>query len=387
MSDVEAVERPLRILYVAGREESYSRCRIVARALERRGHTVTLCMPPDRAFRHYPALVLRAARLARDVDVILVGFYGQLILPLIWLLSRKPIVFDMYITTYDTMVFDRAKATPGSLRAWVYGLSDRLSYWCATLSTLDNQHVIDHFGRLFNVDTARLRRLFLSVDDSVIQPRQSTDRPGSTETAAAVVAEQGADPVDRPFLVHFHGEYTPFHGVRHILRAAHLLRDEPIRFQLIGQGITYAEDRQLAESLQLDNVRFLDRVSYDELADCMARADVCLGVFGENYRGKLVITNKVVEAIGMAKPLITLRNAPVQELLSDQQSVYLVEPADPDGLAAAIRHLAADAPLRQRIAEQGYQRFLEQCSTERLGVGLEALLREALAIKSGRQGA
>jgi len=377
MSEAARRERPLRILYVAGREESYSRCRIVARALRKRGHTVTTCMPPDRAFRHYPRLVARAARLARDADVVLVGFYGQLILPVIWLLTRKPIVFDMYITTYDTMVFDRNKAQPGSLRAWVYGLSDRLSYWCSALSILDNQHVIEHFGRLFSVDTARLRRVFLSVDDDVIHPREQPAAP-----------MRAGEPGERPFLVHFHGEYTPFHGVRHILRAAHALRDEPIRFQLVGQGITYAEDRQLAETLQLDNVRFLDRVSYDELADCMARADVCLGVFGENHRGSLVITNKVVEAIGMAKPLITLRNAPVQELLTDQDSVFLVEPADPLGLATAIRTLAADAALRKRLAERGYQRFLEHCSTARLGEGLEALLLEALATRqTGRSAA
>ena len=361
--------RPLRILYVAGREESYSRCRIVARALESRGHAVRRCMPPDRAFRHYPQLVARAARMARDCDVILVGFYGQLILPAIRALTRKPIVFDMYITTYDTMVFDRHKADPGTPRAWVYGLSDRLSYRWADLSTLDNQHVIDHFGRLFGVDTGRLRRVFLSVDDTVIHPR---GEPGALVQRAP----------EEPLLVHFHGEYTPFHGVRHILRAAHLLRDEPIRFQLIGKGITYEEDRRLADELALDNVRFIDRVSYDALAGYMADADVCLGVFGENPRGALVITNKVVEAIGMGRPLVTLRNAPVQELLTDGDSVYLVEPADPRGLADALRALAADPALRIRLGQAAHARFLEHCSTARLGGALEDLLHEAMALRA-----
>jgi len=37
----------------------------------------------------------------------------------------------------------------------------------------------------------------------------------------------------------------------------------------------------------------------------MAQADVCLGIFGDNDRVLRVTTNKVIEAIAMARPLIT----------------------------------------------------------------------------------
>jgi glycosyltransferase involved in cell wall biosynthesis len=349
----------MRILYVAGREAAYSRTRIVAQALRARGHDVVTCLPPDRRFRHYPRLLLQTLARAPGCDVVLVGFYGQLLLPFIRLLTWKPIVFDMYITTYDTMVFDRNKAEPGSLKAKLYGLSDWLSYRMASLSILDSQHVIEHFGRLFRVDTRKLRRLFLAVDDSVIHPREVTrEDPG--------------------FLVHFHGEYTPFHGVRHILRAAKLLEAENIRFQIVGKGITYDEDMRLARELDLKNVTFHDPVPYDELASFMARADVCLGIFGDNQRASLVMTNKVIEAIGMAKPLVTERNAPVQELLKHRESVYLVERANPQALADALRELAGDPVLRQAIAHRSYEQFQRYCTIEKLGEALDGILGEAV---------
>ncbi len=84
----------------------------------------------------------------------------------------------------------------------------------------------------------------------------------------------------------------------------------------------------------------------------------------------------------MGRPLITLRNAPVQELLEDQESVYLVEPADPQGLADAIRILASDWDLRDRLGSAGYARFLAHCSTERLGSALEGLLLEAMSMRA-----
>lgn len=347
----------MKILYVAGREASYSRTRIILRALTDMGHEVITVLPPDRSFSNYPRLLWKTLLAAPRCDVVLTGFYGQLITPVIRLLTWKPIVFDMYITTYDTMVFDRAKATAGSFMAWLYGMSDRLSYKAANISILDSYHVIEHFKRTFDLDGKKLRRLFLAVDDKAIYPRAASEKSSD-------------------FLVHFHGEYTPFHGVRHILRAAKLLENEGVRFQIVGKGITYEEDMALARELNLKNVRLIDSVSYDQLGVLMSNADVCLGIFGENTRASLVMTNKVVEGIGMAKPMITQRNAPVQELLQHGESVYLVDAANPQALADAILVLKNDPELRQRIADNGYQAFKDHCAIQKTGEALQAMFDE-----------
>jgi len=349
----------MKILYIAGREESYSRTRIVIRALELRGHQVVRCLPSDKSFKHYPGLLVSALFKAPTCDVVLTGFYGQLLTIAMRLLTWKPIVFDMYITTYDTMVFDRQKALPGSFMAKVYAWGDWLSYKAANLSILDSDHVIQHFGKYARTGTEKMRRLFLAVDNSVIHPR-----PRQRNTTE--------------FLVHFHGEFIPFHGVQHILRAAKLLENEGVQFQIIGRGLTFEQDMALMKELDLHNVRILDPVPYAGLAEHMAEADICLGIFGDNDRAELVITNKANEAIGMGKPLITRRNAPVQELLTHQESAYFVEPANPQAIADAIRTLKNDTVLRQNIAENGHRRFLEYGTVERLGEGLERILQEAV---------
>ncbi|MBN1559540.1 glycosyltransferase [candidate division KSB1 bacterium] len=346
----------MRILYVAGREESYSRTRIVYKALKAQGFDVFGCFPLNKSFAHYPRLIWRAAHLARKCDVIIVGFYGQIILPFIKLLTWKPILFDMYIATFDTMVNDRRAAGARSFRARFYKWSDMLSCRLSTKLVMETNDHIRDFANKFRVDQAKFQRIFLAVDDSHIYPRQ-TER----KTAA--------------FLVHFHGEYAPFHGVKYILQAAHMLRQEDVHFQIIGKGITYEEDQQLARQLGLTNVSFIDPVPYEELADYMARADVCLGIFGDNERMLRVLTNKVIESIAMGKPLITGRNAPVQELLTHGQSAYLVERANPQALAQAILTLKNDPDVRQRIARGGFEVFKEHCTLEKLGQGFATILR------------
>jgi len=347
----------MKILYVAGREVGYSRTHVVLKALRAQGFEVVGCFPPDRSFKHYPKLIWRAARLTKDCDIVLVGFYGQIILPFIKLLTRKPILFDMYIATYDTMVYDRGKAKPKSLKAGSYGLSDQIAVWLSKRVVLETNSHIEYFCKKFHVRRDKFDRVFLAVDDELIYPR---NRAKDTDK----------------FLVHFHGEYAPFHGIQYILQAAHLLKNEPIHFQIIGRGITYEQDRELAQKLQLKNVSFLDPVPYEELANYIAKADVCLGIFGHNERTLVVTTNKVIESIAMCKPLITGRNEPVQELLTHGESVYLVERANPQALADAILTLKQDCGLRSKLAEEGHKVFLEHCTIDVLGKGFARVIRE-----------
>lgn len=349
----------MKVLYVAGREATYSRTRNVIQALRHQGIEVVPVLPPDKAFGNYPRLLWQTLLKAPQCDAVLVGFYGQLLVPFVRLMTWKPIVFDLYIGTYETMVFDRQKAKPGSFMAKVYAVADWLSYKMSSASILDSQYMIGHFCQIIRSSTSKMHRIFLALDDSVIHPRES-DQPHDG------------------LLVHFHGEFSPFHGVRVILDAAKLLEDEGVNFQIVGKGITYAEDMQHARDIGLRNVRFIDSVPYAELAVLMARADVCLGIFGDNARAKLVVTNKVVEAIGMAKPIITRRNEPVQELLTHRESVYLVDPASPRALADAILELKNQPELRHSIARKGYEVFQANCTLPQLGKGLEQVIRNVL---------
>ncbi len=344
----------MKVLFVAGREESYSRSRNVIKGLKLNGVDVVGCFPPGKSFRHYPVLIWRALRQARDCDVIIVGFYGQIILPIIKLLTWKPILFDMYISTYDTMIHDRNAARPKSLAASFYYFSDWLALTLSNYVILETQDHIDNFAEKFHTPLKKFKQIFLATDSRVLYPRKM-EKPDK-------------------FLVHFHGEYAPFHGVRYIIEAAHLLRNKGVDFQIIGTGITYKSDRMLAEKLNTRNICFIDRVSLEELGEYMGRADVCLGIFGNNKRMLQVLTNKVIEAIAVAKPLITGRNGPVQELLNHNESVLLVERGSARAIADAILKLKSDPGLAETLAINGYEVFLKNCTCEILGRGIKELL-------------
>jgi glycosyltransferase involved in cell wall biosynthesis len=351
---------PIKICYIAGREAGYSRTHNVLLALKSAGFEVVTCFPPDRSKKHLPAVLLDFLRKKRDADVIVVGFYGQLLLPFVKLLSGKPILFDVYVSTYGTMVDDRLEAEPGSLKAKVFWLADHLAMRCAEQLILETNHHIRTYAETYRIDADKFMRVFLPSDDSVMRPREPR-------------------PADGRFLLHFHGEYAPFHGVDVILRAAKLLEHDGVDFQIIGTGITYERDRNLATELGLTNVTFIDRVPYAELSVYMSRADACLGFFGGNKRADRLLTNKVIEAMGAGRPLITRRNPAVQELLQDGESVMLVEPESPEALAAAVRRLKADPLLRQSLGQNARAAFQRQCTQPVFARQLKGIIQGLLS--------
>lgn len=397
-----------KVCYIAGREAGYSRTRIVLKALEKAGFEVTTCLPPNKSFKHYPALIFSFLKKKRNADLVVVGFYGQLLMPFVRLLTRKPVLYDLYISTFDTMVYDRGKAGSKSLMARLYYLSDRFSMKQADGILLETVDHIRDYAKKFKIPESKFYHLFLAVDDDLIpaassasielsESSESFKSSGSMEPAKSsesVEPSESSEPQSESsgslapealsskngtFRVHFHGEYAPFHGVKHIIRAAALLHDKNVEFDIIGTGITYEVDRKLAEALDVKNIRFIDWIPYESLGRSMQEADCSLGIFGENPRTLRVLTNKVVEALAVGSPLITAKNDPVQELVTDGESALLVPRADSEALADAILKLKNDEELRLKISAGGKKVFEKHCTLNHFSQQLKTIVERMAA--------
>jgi len=356
-------QREIKVCYMAGREYEYVRTRTVVLALQAAGFDVKMSLPPNKRFRHYPKILWKFLKMKRKCDVVIVGFYGALLMPVVRLFTSKPVIFDIHSGTHETML-DWEKVKSKSIMAKFFYQVDKITMKMADCIILESKDHIRNWSKTYGIPRNKFRHVFLAVDDNVIYPK-----PQNKNNRDA-------------FLVHFHGEFAPFHGVEYILRAAHLLKDKGIEFQIIGFGTTYEKDMKLVKELNLTNCRFIRWVPYEKLADAMCRADVCLGFFGDRKRAYEVFTNKVVEAIAVKRPLVTMRNSPVQELLEDGESVVFVNPGDPTALADALLNLKNNSRLRQRISENGHKVFLTHCTIEMFAKRLKEIITELVDLNN-----
>ena len=139
------------------------------------------------------------------------------------------------------------------------------------------------------------------------------------------------------------------HGADVVLEAAELLRDEPFRFVLAGEGQVSAE---LRRDIDAARARRTSSGSGERapaaLRERVLAADVCLGVFGRSAKAARVVPNKVYDGLACGRPVVTADTPGARELLQDGADALLVPAGDGAALAAALRRLC-DAACAQRL--------------------------------------
>ena len=348
----------MRILYITGREISYPRNDVILNAFLRLGEvdTVTGGETGSLIFR----LVSVFARalpysLKRNYDLIFIGFIGQPLVLLLRFLTRKPILFDAFLSVYDTLCFERRRFSPSSLMGRITFWLDRTSCFLANMICLDTQVHAQYFHATFGIPSEKLRSLFVGSNEALFYPR-------SVENTIPLVL--------------YYGSFLPLHGIDVIVRAAKILEDEPVlRFRIIGKGIETERIKDLTERLKIKNIDFLLPIPLQDLPDHISQATVCLGGhFGSAAKAGRVIAGKTFQCMAMGKATIVGDNPANRELLTHGYDAWFCRMNDPEALAEAIRTLIHNRDLCKNLGEHALQTFMKRASIQALSEPLQEMV-------------
>lgn len=360
-------QESMKILFLSGRELCYPRNDVLLRALGRLG-VVEAIGYPDRAsivLRSFQVLLRALPKLLRnDYDLVVVGFYGHFLMLAVGLVARAPILFDAFVSTFDTLAQDRQKFHP---RSW----PGRLSFWLDQASCRLADHIL--------LDTPAHVRYF--VDEFGLPEEKFSAVPvGCNETIFSPQTVWVPRRSGEPVRVLHYSSFLPLHGTDVIVRAAALLRDKPIEFRLIGDGPQYSQVRQLAGQLELQNVHFLPSIPLEALPGEIAVADICLGGhFGPSEKAGRVVPGKIYQMLAMGKPVIAAATQANRQFLTHEQNAYLCLPNRPEVLAAAILNLYDDADLCFRLGCAGRTLYEQTSSEQKINEQIEKIVMELTA--------
>ena len=342
---------PDHVLFAGAWDEGpgYPRVRSLRQGLEAAGVEVRECREPGlgrskqallRAPWRLPAAWWQqrrqqrrlAARLAEAIAerrprCVVVPYPGHAIVPGLRAVTDVPIVLDLFLSAYDTVVEDRALAHPGSLvAAWLQHVDARACR-AADLVLLDTPANAAYLAALTSLPPERFA--WLPVGDP--------DAPASVEPPPSVC--------DGRLRVLFFGTGVPLHGLDVLIDAVAWVP----QVDLVLVGGT-ARDRARAASLLGPRLRlepeFVDR---ERLGALLCEAQLVAGVFGRSGKAQRVVPFKVVHALAAGRPVITADTPALSGWLEGSAAVASVPAGDPAQLAERLRELAA-APERLAAA-------------------------------------
>lgn len=349
----------MNILFTCGREPEYPRNALLKKILEAHYPVTSLTDSAKtygkRFLRIFPRLLVQQLK---GVDLVFAGFLGQPLVPWIRMRSNIPILFDAFLSIYDTLCFDRKKCQPNSLLGRCAYWLDRTACRQADHILLDTQAHVDYFSTTFQIPQEKLSSIYVGCDEGLFYPRPAQNVP---------------------FTVLFYGSFLPLHGIETIARAGKILeRETGIHFKIIGQDPASDRVKRLVAEYNLgQNIQFHPPVPLSRLPDEIAHASICLGGhFGLSDKARRVIAGKTFQCIAMGKPTIVGDNPANRELLTHGEDALFCKMNDPQALADAILILYHDAPLRERLGENARATFLKSASTPVLEAQLIQIVKQ-----------
>jgi glycosyltransferase involved in cell wall biosynthesis len=277
----------------------------------------------------YPVLIYRYLRLPKH-DCVIVSYMGHLDVLILWPFAKLrgiPIIWDAFLSLYNTVVQDRSmlsRINPAALLLYAW---EWLACRAAKKVILDTQKHADYFIDQYSLNKDNVYSVFVGAEPDYFFP----------------IPSDNSDKSKRDISVLFYGQFIPLHGIDVIINAAKILRGQNIKWILIGQGQEAAKIRCMISQTPDLNLEWIPWVPYSELNKAINNADICLGIFGATVKARMVIPNKVFQIIATGKPLITMASPAMRELVNCEcNMIRLVPENDSDTLARAVLELSSE---------------------------------------------
>ncbi len=276
------------------------------------------------------------------------------------------------ITTHGFVEFDDYGAAFGAA-AWQRPILDRLvrrpvakvARGAARVLMLspEEQPILAGMG----VPDARLAIVPNGVDPFFAEPLPEARR--------AALVERFGLPQGRP-AIFFVGNHTRNKGIDVLLQAA-MRMTEPAVIVIAGGIRSPEEHRAMLADAGFDpacgRAIFTDFIDRDELKALYQSA----AVFAFPSRAD-TLPLVILEAMASRLPVVATRVGGIPYEVTADTGI-LVDPGDPDGLAAALDRLCADRPLARQMGEAGRARALDLFDWTRSAEKAVAIYRELLS--------
>ena len=179
-----------------------------------------------------------------------------------------------------------------------------------------------------------------------------------------------------PFVIGYAGNFGIAQGLEIVLDAADRMRDDEVRFLLVGDGPRAGELRAGIAARGLRNVELRPGIPVAHVAEFLQSCHALLVPLRDHPMLDDFIPSKLYDAMAVGRPALVAARGEAAALAAATGGGLVVPPEDGAALAAAIRRLASKPELREALSASG-RRAAAGLARSRQVETLEDVLRAA----------
>ncbi len=318
--------------------------------------------------RNYVSFVwhasLRALTMKKDFDVIFVYQLSPVLMAIPayvakWFSRTKKIAIyclDLWPASLESMGIGRESIfyrIMKSVSVRIYKGANRIGY----TSRMFERYFIDELkirgGRFLHIPQFA-DELFLGTED----------KTGDTE--------KKDDNIDYVFA----GNIGMMQSVDTIIKAAALVKDERIRWHIVGDGFALEDCRKLCDEMGLnDKVTFYGRLPVEEMPKFYRMADAMIVTLADNDLISYTLPGKIQSYMASARPVIAAADGETKTVIEESGCGYCAGAEDEKGFAKAADRMAA-SPDRAKMGEAAGKYYNEHFTRKNHVDLIEELLKE-----------
>jgi glycosyltransferase involved in cell wall biosynthesis len=198
-------------------------------------------------------------------------------------------------------------------------------------------------------DASKVEIIHNWADGEFIEPVPKQENPFSQEH----------DLVE-PFTLVYSGNIGANHDLETVIRAADRLRDEPVKFFIIGEGDNKSNITDLAASLDLDSdtVEFLPYQDLDVLPYSLTAGDASIVTVSEGMKG-LCVSSKLYTSLATDQPALVISepNDDEARIVESHNAGEHVTQGNVDRLVAVVRKWKSSPETVERQGHNAREAF------------------------------
>ena len=284
---------------------------------------------------------------------------------------NKKLIVEMYISLYDTLVRDRKLTEDGSRQAKEWAQKDILALTKSDYVIHTASHELTYWEKILSINI-KPDKVFIApvCNVSPLFRKRSYEQDGVLRIC-------------------WWGTFIPLHGLDNILESMKILKEQKVKFTCNLFGVDNSFFYSYAEKIhsnELNSHVFLRKdLSFANSylpKHLVENCDLALGIFGNTDKAHNAVPNKLIEALSMGIPTLTMNSPALREFFNPETDLWVCEPSA-ESIAASIITIA-DGTAHLVDWEQTRQKVLSTFSVAQYQEVVSKVLRRATDDLLGR---